>query len=278
MPVAPKLKTPAGACDWHMHIFDARFPLAKHARRKEADATVSQYRKVQQHLGLERVIVVQPTAYGKDNRCTLAAVSELGECARGIAVVDNNVTDAELERLTRGGMRRVRFRMLDTSELGWALLPEMAARLASFGWHVQFQMDGRFFEDRAELLRRLLCTLVIEHIGKFPEPVLPDHRGFQSLLRILESGRCWVKLSGAYMMSKSGPPLYEDIGILAKALVQRAPERLVWASNWPHPLSGAHGLPDDATLLDTLLDWAPDADTRNRILAQNPAELYGFGS
>jgi D-galactarolactone isomerase len=139
-------------------------------------------------------------------------------------------------------------------------------------------MDGRFFEEREDLLRRLPCTLVIEHIGKFLEPVLPDHRGFQSLLRILESGRCWVKLSGAYMMSKRGPPLYEDIGILAKALVQRAPERLVWASNWPHPLSGAHGVPDDAALLDTLLDWAPEADTRNRILAQNPAELYGFGT
>ncbi|MGZ5261217.1 MAG: amidohydrolase family protein [Burkholderiales bacterium] len=200
----------------------------------------------------------------------------MGECARGIAVVDDNVTDAELERLTRASMRGVRFRMLDTPQLAWGLLSEMAARLVAFGWHVQFQMDGRYFEEREDLLR-LPCTLVIEHSGKFLEPVSPKHPGFQSLLRILDSGRCWVKLPGAYMMSKSGPPCYEDIGVLAKALVRRVPERLVWASNWPHPQSGPHGLPDDAALLDVVLVWAPDENTRPRILVSNAAELYGFG-
>jgi len=273
-----RLATPPRACDCHMHIFDSRFPLAENARGKERDAPVAEYRKVQERLGLERVIVVQPTAYGKDNRCTLAAIAELGASARGIAVVDNNVSDAELERLTRAGMRGVRFRMLDTPELPWAVLPEMAARLALFGWHVQFQMDGRFFHEREDLLRRLPCTLVIEHIGKFLEPVPLDHPGFRSLLKLVDSGRCWVKLSGAYMISRSGPPLYEDIGVLAKELVKRVPERLVWASNWPHPSSGPHGSPDDAELLDVLLDWTPDADTRNRILADNLAQLYGFGT
>jgi len=114
---ASKLRTPPGACDCHMHIFDARFPLAEKARRKESDAPVSEYRKVQQRLGLERVVVVQPTAYGKDNRCTLEAIAQLGAGARGIAVVDTTVSDAELERLTRAGIRGVRFRMLDQPEL-----------------------------------------------------------------------------------------------------------------------------------------------------------------
>ena len=259
-----------------MHVFDSRFPLAEKARRKESDATVSEYRKVQQRLGLERVIVVQPTAYGKDNRCTLEAVAQLGAGARGIAVVDTAVADAELERLTRGGMRGVRFRMLDRPELPWEMLGEMAARVAAFGWHIQFQMDGRYFEEREELLKRLPGTLVIEHVGKFLEPVPPDHPGFRSLLRLVDAGRCWVKLSGAYMMSKSGPPLYSDIGVLAKTLVKRAPERLVWASNWPHPLSRGGPMPDDGVLLDLLLDWAPDEKTRNRILVENPAALYGF--
>ena len=126
-----------------MHIFDSRFPLAEKARRKEQDAPVSEYRKVQQRLGLERVVVVQPTAYGRDNRCTLEAIAALGGGARGIAVVDTSVADAELERLTRGGIRGVRFRMLDTPELPWEMLDEMAARVAAFGWHIQFQMDGR---------------------------------------------------------------------------------------------------------------------------------------
>lgn len=273
---APKLKTPPGACDCHMHIFDSRFPLAEKARRKEADAPVGEYRKAQQRLGLERVVVVQPTAYGRDNRCTLGAISELGAGARGIAVVDTSVTDAELARLTQAGIRGVRFRMLDQPELPWEMLGEMAARIAAFGWHIQFQMDGRYFEEREELLKRLPGTLVIEHIGKFLEPVPPDHPGFRSLARLLDTGRCWVKLSGAYMLSKSGPPRYADIGALAQALVRHAPERMVWASNWPHPQHRGADAPDDAMLLDLMLDWAPDEKTRNRILSENPAKLYGF--
>jgi D-galactarolactone isomerase len=259
-----------------MHIFDSRFPLAAKARRKEEDAPVSEYRKVQQRLGLERVVVVQPTAYGRDNRCTLEAIAALGAGARGIAVVDTTVTDADLEQLTRGGMRGVRFRMLDQPELPWEMLGEMAARVAAFGWHIQFQMDGRYFEEREELLKRLPGTIVVEHIGKFLEPVPADHPGFRSLLRLVDTGRFWVKLSGAYMMSKSGPPLYSDIGVLAKALAKHAPERMVWASNWPHPSQGAGVMPDNAQLLDLLLDWAPDERTRTLILSTNPGKLYGF--
>jgi D-galactarolactone isomerase len=261
-----------------MHIFDSRYPPSEKARRKEPDAPVSEYRGVQQRLGLERVVVVQPTAYGRDNRCTLEAIAALGDGARGIAVADASVTDSELERLTHGGMRGVRFRMLDTPELPWDMLERMAARVASIGWHIQFQMDGRYFHEREGLLKRLPGTLVIEHIGKFLEPVPEDHPGFLSLLRLLEGGRCWVKLSGAYMMSRSGPPLYSDIGVLAKALVRHAPERLVWASNWPHPMSRGGLMPDDAHLLDALLDWAPDETIRDRILSANPAELYGFAA
>ncbi len=259
-----------------MHVFDARFPLAPNARRKEADASVEDYREVQQRLGLERVVVVQPTAYGKDNRCTLEAISAFGDGARGVAVIDDSVTDAQLESLTRAGIRGVRFRMLDMPELPWELLPAMAKRLARIGWHIQFQMDGRFLHEREALLKSLPCWLVIEHIGKFLEPVPPSHPGFQALTRLIDSGGVWVKLSGAYMMSKSGPPLYEDIGVLAKALIRHAPERLVWASNWPHPLPSRTAAPDDAQVLDVLLDWAPNEGTRNRILSTNPAELYGF--
>jgi D-galactarolactone isomerase len=259
-----------------MHIFDARFPLAGKARRQEPDALVSDYRVMQQRLELQRVVVVQPTAYGRDNRCTLQAIAELGEGARGVAVIDNTVSDTELEQLTQAGMRGVRFRMLEPPELTWEMLEEMAARVAAFGWHVQFQIDGRDFAQCEALLRRLPCALVVEHIGKFLEPVAPDHPGFKSLLRLIENGRCWVKLSGAYMLSRSGPPHYADIGVLAQALVRHAPERLVWASNWPHPLADAGAMPDDARLLDLLLEWAPDEDIRKRILVANPAELYGF--
>ena len=272
----PQLQAPRGACDCHMHVFDARYPLAAKARRKETDAPVSEYRKLQKALGLERVVVVQPTAYGTDNRCTLAAIAELGSGARGIAVIDDAVTDAEIARLSAAGMCGVRFRMLDNPELPWELLPKMAARIAAHGWHIQFQMDGRELHSREALLRSLPCELVIEHIGKFLEPVAVDHPGFQALLRLIDGGRCWVKLSGAYMTSKSGPPQYEDVGVLAKALVRHAPDRMVWASNWPHPLPAGSARPDDALMLDLLLDWAPAESDRRRILADNPARLYGF--
>jgi D-galactarolactone isomerase len=261
-----------------MHIYDPRFPVAENARKKEAAAPVSEYRKVRERLGLERVVVVQPTMYGTDNSCTLQAMADLGPGARGVAVIDGSVTDAELKRLTAAGMRGVRFRMLDIPELPWELLPVMAARLAAIGWHVQFQMDGRYLHEREALLASLPSTVVIEHIGKFLEPVPTTDPGFQALLRLVDSGRVWVKLSGAYMMSKSGPPFYDDMGVLAKALLKRVPERLVWASNWPHPLVNRATVADDAVLLDVLLDWAPDEKVRNRILVDNPAKLYGYST
>lgn len=272
----PRLHAPPGACDCHMHVFDARYPLAARARRQEPDASVADYRAVQRRLGLERVVVVQPTAYGRDNRCTLAAMAELGSAARGIAVVDPAISDGELASMHAAGMRGVRFRMLEPPELPWSLLPVLAERIAPLGWHIQFQMDGRDLGQRAAMLAALPCPVVIEHIGKFLEPVPLTNPGFQALRRLVDAGRCWVKLSGAYMTSVSGPPRYEDVGLLAGALVARAPERMVWASNWPHPTPGRSGIPDDAVLLDLLLDWAPDPAVRNRILAENPARLYGF--
>jgi D-galactarolactone isomerase len=259
-----------------MHIYDSRFPISAKARRQEPDAPVAEYRKLQQVLGLERVVVVQPTAYGTDNRCTLEAVASLGSNARGIAVIDDSISAAGIGRLHDAGMRGVRFRMLDNPELPWELLPKMAERVAAHGWHVQFQMDGRELHAREALLKSLPCDLVIEHIGKFLEPVGVDHPGFQALLRLLDGGRCWVKLSGAYMTSQAGPPLYADVGVLATALVKHAPERMVWASNWPHPIASGHSIPDDAMLLDLLLDWAPDEVTHRRILVDNPGALYGF--
>ena len=122
-------------------------------------------------------------------------------------------------------------------------MPAKAARVAALGWHIQFQMDGRELHTRLELLQSLPRDLVIEHIGKFLEPVGVEHPGFQALLRLLDGGRCWVKLSGAYMTSKSGPPLYADVGVLAKALVRHAPERMLWASNWPHPMVNEEAMP-----------------------------------
>ncbi len=272
----PRLRAPKGACDTHMHVYESRFALAPTATFKPPEAPVSDYKAVCAQLGIERSVVVQPSAYGFDNRCTLEAMAALGPGARGIAVVDTDVADAELDRLTKLGLRGIRFHMLPGGCLGWDKLEPLAARVAMFGWHVQLQMDGRNLADRAAVLARLPGRLVIDHVGKFLEPVPLDHPGFRALLGLVAGGRTWVKLSAPYEVSKSGAPHYADVGALAKALVRTAPERMLWASNWPHPSMPRDRMPDDAALLDLLLDWAPDEATRKLILVDNPARVYGF--
>ena len=274
----PKLEAPAGACDCHMHFYDTEdvYPLAPSAEFLPPPARVGDYRRLQARLGLERVVVVQPSSYGADNRCTMDALEALGSgVARAVVVVRPETPDTELQRLTDAGARGIRFHMLRAGVLPWDVLEPMAARVRAFGWHVQLQLDGRELPRRRALLERLPGTLVIDHVGKFLEPVPPEHEAFRCLLRLLESGRVWVKLSAVYETSLTGPPAYADVARLARALVKAAPERLVWASNWPHPGQTGERRPDDANLLDLLLDWA-DERTRRRILADNPAELYGF--
>jgi D-galactarolactone isomerase len=271
----PRLQAPAGTCDTHMHIYDRRYPPAPTAKLNPPDAPVASYLKVRERLGIERTVVVQPSTYGTDNRCTLEAMAAMGESARGVAVVDHNASDAELERLTKAGVRGIRFFMLPGGALSWDILEIMSGRVAEFGWHVQLQLDGRELPTRESLIKRVAGTLVIDHVGKFLSPVPPDHPSFRVLMRLVENGRTYVKLSAPYEVSKTGPPYYDDVGALAKVLVRAAPERMVWATNWPHPTPGVPR-PDDGQLLDMLLDWVPEEMTRRMILVDNPAKLYGF--
>lgn len=273
----PKLAAPPGTCDTHMHVYGPakRYPEAPTSRLTPPYAPLSEYRKVMARLGVARVVVVQPSSYGFDNNCTLDAVAELGDAARAVVVVGSDEREADLARLTGLGARGVRFHMFPGGVLSWNDLEPTAARVHAFGWHVQLQMDGRELPERVDLLARLPCPLVIDHTGKFLEPVGLDHPGFRALLRLVESGRVWVKLSAPYETSKSGPPRFEDVGALAGALAKAAPDRMLWATNWPHP--SVQQKPDDAMLLDVLGDWIGDEATIRRILVDNPAKLY-FGS
>src|SRR6266542_1467856 len=176
-------RVPADACDCHMHVYEDRFPLVPQATFKPPHAPLTDYLQVQRALGLSRAVIVQPNGYGFDNRCTLEALSALGDTARGIATVPPDVTDVELARLTRAGVRGVRFHLLPGGMLAWDSLEPMAARIAAFGWHVQLQLDGRELPRYEAALRRLPVPLVIDHNGKFLEPVAIDHPGFKSLLR-----------------------------------------------------------------------------------------------
>lgn len=260
-----------------MHIYlPGRFPYQPGPAAQPPECSVADYQAMLARIGVERAVIVQPAAYGTDNRCTVFAIGEMAGRARGVATVGPEVSDAELQRLTDAGIRGDRFFMLSGGVLGWDVLEPMATRIAPFGWHVQLQSDGRLLPEHLEVLQRLPCPLVVDHVGKYLEPVPPSDPAFTALLRLLEGGRCWVKLSAPYETSRVGPPNYDDVGALAKALVRAAPERMLWASNWPHPGEPADAKPDEAMLLDTLLDWAPDDATRRRILVDNPAQLYGF--
>jgi D-galactarolactone isomerase len=271
---SPKLVAPPGATDTHIHIYDASVPAAP-GTPMPGTRTVEEYLAMRNRLGLSRVVVVQPNAYGADNTVTMNAVAKLGPSARGVAVVKANVPEAELDRLTKGGMRGVRFMTLNGGTLGLDALDRITARVQPFGWHAQIQLDGRELPDRWEQIAKVPGRFVIDHTGKFLEPVPTDHQAFKALLKLVDTGRCWVKLSGPYETSRTGPPHYEDVARLARALIAHAPERMMWASNWPHPTAPG-GPPDEAALLDLLLDWAPDESTRRKILVDNPAELYGF--
>lgn len=270
------MATPSLACDCHIHIYDDALPLAPNATFKPPHAPLANYRRVQAALGLERVVLVQPTGYGFDNRCMLGALAQLGASARGIAVVPADASDAELQRLHDAGVRGVRFMMIAGAGglLPWSALEGMAARIARFSWCINLQLDGRDLPEHVGMIKRLPGKVVIDHTGKFLEPVPVDAPSFKALLALLDRPQRWVKLSAPYETSKVGPPNYDDVAALAKALLQAHPDRCVWASNWPHP--NRNPPPNDADLLALLNNWTGDAALRNRVLVTNPAAAFGF--
>ena len=271
---APRLATPPGACDTHLHIYEPGYDMRASASHPSQPGTLALYRELQKRLGLTRAVIVQPSAYGTDNTCTLEAMGKLGDAARGVAIVDPAVPDLELERLTKLGIRGVRYHMMG-GVLTWDTMPKMAARVAALGWHVQLQCESREIGEREAMLSMLPCDLVIDHMGRFDAATPETDPDWRLLMKLLAGGRCWVKLSGPYYGSKSGPPLYADKARIAKALIKAAPERMVWASNWPHP-SYKKNFPDEGKLLDTLAEWTQDETLRRRILVDNAAALYGF--
>ncbi len=264
---------PALACDSHMHFYDARRQAAPEAVLRPPDATIADYLQVQADLGLERVVVVQPTTYGLDNTCQLDAMAAIGDAARGVMVVDHRTGGDELRRLTDLGVRGARFHMLPGGAVPWEILDEVAAAIQPFGWHVQLQLNGRELTERLDSLRRLPVGLVIDHVGRFMPPVAPDDPAFSALLALVDDG-AMVKLSAPYESSVTGPPTYRDVVPLVEALTARAPDRMLWATNWPHP--GQANPPTNAELASLLDAWLPDESLRQQVLVDNPAALYDF--
>ncbi|MCB4769695.1 amidohydrolase family protein [Ancylobacter sp. Lp-2] len=276
----PGFRPPPGACDCHMHIYgpaDVYPPAPNSPFPPVAGGDIAAYLQLREMLGLTRAVVVQPSVYGFDNRATLHAMAVLGEDARGVAVVPPDASERELDWLTQQGVRGIRFFMIGGGLLGWDDLETLAAKTAEFGWHVQLQMDGRLLHEAEARLAKLPGRLVIDHNGKFLEPVGLDHPGFAALRRLLDNGRTWVKTSGVYETSRIGAPDYPDVAALARALIAHAPERCLFATNWPHPSKPGQP-PDDARLVDLFRDWCGSDAVAGRIMVDNAAEVYDFPS
>ncbi|QSI32593.1 amidohydrolase family protein [Variovorax sp. RKNM96] len=275
----PASVAPVGACDSHMHIYDRRFALHGSPDAMVDKATVDDYRLLQQRIGTQRTVVVQPRVHGTDNSVTLDAIHALGPTqTRGVAVLHPDVSDAELERLHAGGIRGIRFTLYTPANAAtdFSMVEPLAQRVHALGWHVQLHWSADQIVAHADLLARLPCTIVFDHLARPPLPDALSHPAFDVVSRLRDNGHTWVKLSGPYLDSKTGAAGgYADTTAIAQAWVRQAPERVVWGSDWPHPTEPI-AKPDDAALFDLLSQWVPDEATRHRVLVENPALLYDF--
>ena len=273
----PRVSFPAGSCDCHAHVFgpQARFPYVPNAAYIPRDALAEDYARMLRTIGCERAVLVQPSVYGTDNSAMLHALRSGVFAFRGVAVVDENVSDRELEDMHAAGVRGVRINLASvTPGLTLAQAPRLAARLKALGWHLQFFMELRKFPEAEEKLSSLEIDIVIDHFGRVRADDGVDAPAFQTLLRLLRRDNVWAKLIGPYFISDQAPH-FADTTPFARAVVAAAPDRTVWGTDWPHP--AAHScMPNDGDLADLLLEWVPDEAQRRKVLVDNPARLYGF--
>jgi D-galactarolactone isomerase len=273
----PRLKMPADATDSHHHIYDPAYPWTAEAVLKPGAARVDDYRKLQKRLGTSRNVIVQPSSYGVDNRLLLASLAQFAGRARGVAVVNTSVTDADLRQLHDGGVRGIRFNLAQAGATTVDMVRPLAARVAPMGWHVQVNAPAERLLHARAIWLDLPCPVVFDHLAHVPEPDPTHHAVFLMVTDLISRGRGYVKLSGFYNDTRVGPPSYSDRVALATAYASAAPNRVLWGSDWPHPTEQPlHRVPDDALMLDLLQVAIPDESKRHAALVDNPAALYGF--
>ncbi|MDI3382082.1 amidohydrolase family protein [Xenophilus aerolatus] len=275
----PATALPPGACDAHLHVYDARFPVVPGARLTPPDASVADYRRLQQRTGLRRAVVVTPSTYGCDNRPMLQALAAFGADARGVAVIDGTEPDAELDSLHALGVRGVRLNLsLGVGTHADMLMP-VAQRIAPLGWHLQLLMPADVLQAKAAVLAALPVPLVFDHFARLSPADAGRHPAHAMVLELLRAGRAWIKLSGGYLVSPEHRTEDPALDALARSFLDAAPGRVVWGSDWPHATAsaGLQPLPDDARQLDRLAQWTGGGELFAQVLVHNPAALYGFG-
>jgi predicted TIM-barrel fold metal-dependent hydrolase len=272
----PRYRLPPGACDAHCHVFGpaGRYPYAPGRAYTPPDATAEELRRVHRTIGVERAVIVQASCHGTDNTAMLDAIAASGGAYRGIAIVDGGVTDDELARLHAGGIRGVRFNFV--RHLGGApdldVFDAVLGRIERLGWHVVLHLDAEDILEHAARIGRLRVPFVIDHMGRVKAKGGLDQAPFRQLLRLMQNPLAWVKVCGAERVSSAGRP-FADAVPFAAALIEAAPQRVLWGTDWPHPnISG--DMPNDGDLVDLFALFTADAGLRRQVLVENPTRLY----
>lgn len=282
---------PAGACDCHTHVIGDRATYPMVADRHYTPALAS-HEDLLAHLarnGLQRVVIVQPSVYGTDNRCMLDSLDRLDGAGRGVAVLDESADDGSLRALHRRGVRGLRVNLESAgarnADAAHSVLLNWSERIAPLGWHLQVYAALDVIASLAERLATLPVPVVLDHFAMVPATTAQDDPRITPLLALLRDGNAYVKLSAPYRLAASGHPDREQVSAWARTFVQAAPERMLWGSDWPHtardPGKAAHEestyrkFPEDA-LIHGIGEWLPTASLRQQVLVENPARLYGF--
>ena len=279
-PHAPRAFTPPPkATDAHCHVFGPaqRFPFAPEATYTPPDSGIDDFEVLQDRLGLSRAVFVQASCHGKDNSAMVDALMRGKGRYAGVAMIDESFGEREIGELHDAGVRGTRFNFV--AHLGGApdldVFWRLVDRVVPFGWHIVLHFDAKDLPRHAELLDRMPTPYVIDHMARVDASAGLDQEPFQALLGVMQDERAWVKVSGAERLTADGPPPYDDVVPYARALIEAAPDRILWGTDWPHP--NVRHMPDDGDLVDLLAQFAPDEAYRNRILVENPERLYDFG-
>lgn len=276
-PHAPTMFVPPpGATDAHCHIFGPgdRFPYAPDRSYTPPDSGIDDFEALQERLGLSNAVFVQASCHGTDNAAMLDALRRGAGRYAGVAMIDESFTDDQIAELHEAGVRGTRFNFV--AHLGGApdldVFWRIVERVAEHGWHIVLHFDAVDLPAYAELLDRMPVPYVIDHMARVDATAGLDQAPFRALLDLMADERCWVKISGAERLTADGPPPYDDVVPFARALVEAAPDRILWGTDWPHP--NVRHTPDDGDLVDLVGLVAPDEATRRRILVDNPRRLY----
>lgn len=279
-PRKPKLALPRLACDCHAHICGPADQFAFSPKRiyTPPDALLPDYLSMLATVGVERTVLVQPSIYGADNTVMVRAMAQSTIPCRGVAVVEDSISDSELETLHAIGVRGIRFNIVDVRDPGgavaWSEIRALSQRVKPLGWHSEFLVHADDYPDFDTMFADFTVDVVFGHMGYLRPPLNPENPGFQALLRLIRQGRAWVKLTGPSRIAARDIP-YPDVTPIARALIEAAPDRIIWGTDWPH-VNINKAMPNDGDLVDMLSDWIPDPALRQKILVDNPTALYGF--